>query len=252
MVQQEPQKHPEHSDAQNPQQEQKEVNPVQPGNRINPIVAVLTLLAITIVGYAAWTRGPSQTQSSPTPTPSTGTAAGSATPFPTQAVSTNAGDFIRRDTQPVPSSWNTFTDARGYAFSYPDDWTLSQTNGEAHQVSNWNPDTVTQPGPLSGDQSKWDISFQLQSGFTDIQSVIRNRFADLRIESVEQSSTVNDMDVYFINGTGSLFGNEDIRVPVIGAVFTDGDQYFLWHAIFSGKQVHAGILKSIAESLTVQ
>lgn len=145
-------------------------------------------------------------------------------------------------------SWQTFADSRGYAFKYPSDWLVSSSNGQARQVENWDSNQIVSLGPLSGDQSKWDINFG-ENPFTNIQDVIAHNLSSIDVTKTEQSQTADGADIYFITGTSSLFGDESQRVPVLFAIFVYNGQYTQWNGIYSGKQEHADTLKKIVESL---
>lgn len=147
------------------------------------------------------------------------------------------------------TTWISFNDMRGYSFKYPSDWFVLSTDNYAYNIQNWNPETSDKrPGPLSGDMSKWDINFSLQN-FTTEAELLQKYSENIRVDLVEKSKTAGGLDIYFIQGTDSFFGNEDTRVPIISAHIVSSNKYFNWFAIYSGNEVDADILKATAQSI---
>lgn len=146
--------------------------------------------------------------------------------------------------QTVPSSWKKFNDRRGYSFSYPPNWFV-----EGNTVQNWNPQKVINPRPLSGEESKWDVSFDM-SQLVTITSAIEQISEEIRVDTIEKATTADGSAVYFVQGTDSFFGNEDNRTPVIGAIIINNkNQFFTWFSIYSGNKITAKELKQIVLTL---
>lgn len=182
-------------------------------------------------------RMPPTCEFAPCPTPEAGTL----TPLP---------PVTRRSvpTIEIYSSWETIEDTGGFAIKHPPAWYTQTTEGLVNQIQNWNPATVVNPGtPLSDPNAKWDIGF-MRGDVTTINELLMSASKGMRVETVEESKTARGIPVYFIQGTGSMFGNEDIRVPIITAIFIEGDKFFVWHGIAYGEG-NREILKQIAESL---
>lgn len=146
------------------------------------------------------------------------------------------------------SSWSIYKDTRGYTFNYPQNWFLSARNGNAYSIQNWDPDIVRNGPPLlSGNDSKWDINFD-EHNIQNISDVLIKDTGDIRIDLIEKSKTIHGLDIYIIQGTSSLFGDENTRIQVITAIVLNNDKYFSWHSIYAGID-NAKILKQIVESI---
>lgn len=158
-------------------------------------------------------------------------------------------NIIERNPSKNYSSWSQFIDISGYKIYYPSNWYLLSSKGSIYTIQNWDPDKVTNPGaPLSGTKSKWDINFQ-NKPFTNIDDLISTYTSGMKMESIEKVKTKSGHTVFLIQGTGSFFGDESIRVPILTALFVDKENYFSWGAIYYGGQANAEILKGVAESL---
>lgn len=172
------------------------------------------------------------------------------TPSPSPQLRTDLPTIkVRNITHNKNIVWNEFFDTRGYGFSYPSTWFLSRDQNEVQQIQNWNPETNSRlTTPLSGSQSKWDVSFRLEE-FSSVDEVLSRKSEKIKIDTIEKSITKTGSTIYFIQGTDSFFGQEDERDPVIFAIVEDSGKFFTWTSIYSGDNKVAEILKEIVESL---
>lgn len=217
----------------------------------------LLVLAGTLISGIYLGKSQNFTTKQPEPKPTL-----TSQPSPTQIIPTiSIVPTLTSSTQNLPAITNrtkakintttcgTAKDSQGYQVSYPTNWFISDINGKISQISNWDPKSVEMPGPLSGDQSKWDVNFNLKKFIT-----LEDSFKDsesYKIDKIEKSTTANGNTVYFTQGTSSFFGDEAIRVPVITATIIDQNtnDSFTWWGIYSGKDAEAETLKQIVESI---
>ncbi len=183
-------------------------------------------------------------------------------PSPTQIIPTiSIVPTLTANTQNLPgitnrakpelntSTWQTAKDSQGYQVSYPANWFVSDFKGEISQISNWDPKSIEIPEPLSGNQSKWDINFDLKK-FITLEDSLKDA-EDSEFNKIEKSTTANGDTVYFTQGTSSFFGDETVRVPFITAtvINPNTNNSFTWWGFYSGKDAEAETLKQIVESI---
>jgi hypothetical protein len=155
--------------------------------------------------------------------------------------------ITERTKRPNTTGWKFFADSQGYSVKIPPNWHFSTSDGSVlNTIKNWVQNENDKPGPLSEDQSKWDVNFR-KKNFSGIEELLPET-TDKQI-IIEKSQTNSGLLVYFVQTTGSFFGNEDVRVPILRAFIIDGSEFFAWSGIYSGKPEHAETLKQIVESI---
>lgn len=218
------------------------------------LIPILIILFTVVIGGFLYIKSPltQLIKEKFTPKPVNQTTSTEQTPThystPAITIKTDLPKIVERSSSSIPSFWKEYSDSRGYKFSYPSNWFIKDYEGKAQQVQNWDPKSVKRTGPLSGDQSKWDVGFSSKS-FNSTDELLSSVSGGIRVDKIEKSKTVNNQVVYFIESTSSFFGNEDVRVPVILATTADSNKYFTWYGIYSGSDKEAEILKQIVESI---
>ncbi len=165
---------------------------------------------------------------------------------PQLPIRTNLSQITQRSPKSYNSSWVSFSDSRGYTFLYPSDWFIAGGK-EAQQVQNWDPESVVRARPLIGNEAKWDVGFHLMN-FTSLDKTLAQTGPE-EISKIEQSKTKDGMEIYFVEGTNSYFGNTSERVPALSALVIENNKFFSWHAYTGGSDKNFEILKQIVESL---
>ncbi|MBI2085959.1 hypothetical protein HYT74_01310 [Candidatus Daviesbacteria bacterium] len=153
--------------------------------------------------------------------------------------------IVRVKKQVSYSDWTRYKYKSGYSFYYPNDWFISE---EGLQVQNWDPKSPNlRPRPLSGEETKWDLSFNEQplSSFEGVMTQADTSVSNW--DSIEVSSTLKGWPVYFAYKEKT----EPMGNPyLVAVVVTPENKILSWHG-FSGdaKSVNIEKLKQIVESL---
>jgi hypothetical protein len=206
------------------------------------VLAVLISAGLCIaVGYAVGLRAPQavitdQTIASPIPSPMAvqSEELGMELPFPT----------VRTPKKIDTTSWLSHQDPSGYRLSYPKTWFIA---GEGSQVQNWDPNSVVRPGPLSGDQTKWDISF-LEGDASSFEKSVRQLDASVeQWDSVEVSQTRDGWPVTFFY----IKSTEPFGGPYLAALIrTPSNKTLTFRGFFGMEQSeNVEVLKQIVESI---
>ena len=152
---------------------------------------------------------------------------------------------VRTKTKTNYADWTLYKDKSGYSFYYPKNWYLSESGSH---VQSWDPnDSNLRPGPLSGDQTKWDLYFAEESfsSFAEFLPKIDSSVEEW--DSLEVSSTVTDLPIYFLFQEST----QPMTVSYLVAVIrTSEDKAITLRGYFDNSQSQNGeVLKQIAESI---
>lgn len=203
--------------------------------------ALISAVIFGVGGYYFGSRTPETQEtsvvfSSPTPIAKNenNKLAGTQFPFP----------ITRTKTKTNYADWTFYKDKSGYSFYYPKNWFISE---DGNQVQNWDPNNSGRPLPLSGDQTKWDLSFGEKS-FSSFEETMSEADSSIgKWDMFEVSSTTKGWPIYFAYKEVA----EPMGGPYLVAVMlTPENKTIAFHG-FSGdvKSPNFEILKQIVESI---